>query len=178
MPFQITFRPELVDPTVFLASGAQVVGDVMIGPGSSVWFNAVIRGDSAPIRIGRDTNIQDLGVLHVDHGVPCILGDRVTVGHSAIVHGAVVGDDVLIGMRAVVLNRARIGSGSIIGAGAVVTEGVEIPPNSVVWGIPGQVKRSAEPRDRERIRHAARDYVEAARVYLGQATTEPAPESE
>ncbi len=165
MTNDISFRPELIDPTAFMAAGAVVLGNVTIGAESSVWFNAVIRGDTEAIRIGRQSNVQDLCMLHADEGLPCVIGDRVTLGHAAIVHGATIEDDVLIGMRAVVLNGTRIGSGSIIGVGAVVTEGVEIPPNSIVVGMPGKVKRPAEPRDFERIRHAAEHYVEAAKRF-------------
>lgn len=160
-----TFRPELVDPTAFIAPGAQVLGDVTLGAESSVWFNAVLRGDVEPIYVGQQTNIQDLCVLHADFGLPCRLGDRVTLGHGAIVHGATVENDVLIGMRAVVMNGARIGAGSIVAVGAVVTEGVQIPPGSVVMGMPGRVRRLAESRDLERIRFAAQHYVEALRRY-------------
>ena len=159
------FHAELVDPTAFIAPGAQVVGEVVIGPQSSIWFNAVLRGDVEPIRIGRQTNVQDLCVLHTDFGWPCVLGDRVTLGHGAIVHGAVVEDDVLIGMRAVVMNGARIGAGSIVGVGAVITEGTLIPPGSVVMGVPGKVKRAIEPRDRKRIQSAAENYVQAIQRY-------------
>jgi len=159
------FHPELVAPSVFIAPGAKLVGDVTIGAQSSVWFNAVLRGDRAPIRIGTQTNVQDLCMLHADPGAPCTLGDRVSVGHAAIIHGAVVEDDVLIGMRAVVMNRARIGSGSIIGVGAVVTEDCEIPPGSIVLGVPGKLTRAAEERDRQRIRHAANVYVALAGQY-------------
>ncbi|NLF68143.1 MAG: gamma carbonic anhydrase family protein [Candidatus Anammoximicrobium sp.] len=159
------FHPELLEPTAFVAVGARLIGEVLVGAESSVWFNAVIRGDREKIRIGRQTNVQDLCMLHADPGVPCSLGDRVSLGHAAIVHGATVEDDVLIGMRAVVMNRARIGAGSIVGVGAVVTEDTEIPPGSIVIGVPGKVKRPAEARDRQRIRHAAEYYVALAREY-------------
>ena len=159
------FRGELVDPSAFIAPGAVVLGDVTIGAESSVWFNAVIRGDTDAIRIGRQTNIQDLCVLHADAGFPCILGDRVTVGHSAIVHGAIVEDDVMIGMRAVVMNGAKIGAGSLVAVGAIVLEGMEVPPGSVVMGAPARIKRELAPRDQERIRHAAEHYVQAAKDY-------------
>lgn len=159
------FRPELVDPTAWIAPTAVVLGDVTIGPESTVWYHAVIRGDTDAIRIGRQTNIQDGCVLHADPGVPCTLGDRVTVGHGAIVHGATVEDDCLIGMRAVVMNGAKIGRGSIVAVGAIVTEGTEIPPGSVAMGQPAKVKRPADERDLARIRHAAEHYVEAGRVY-------------
>jgi len=165
MPNPFVFRPELVAPTVFIAPGARIVGDVTLAAESSVWFNAVIRGDREAIHIGRHSNVQDLCMLHADPGVPCMLGNRVSVGHAAIVHGAIVEDDVLIGMRAVIMNRARIGTGSIIGVGAVVTEDTVIPPGSIVIGVPGKVKRAAEDRDRERIRHAANYYVNLAGEY-------------
>jgi carbonic anhydrase/acetyltransferase-like protein (isoleucine patch superfamily) len=159
------FRPELVVPTAYIAPTATVLGDVTIGAESSVWFGAVIRGDTEAIRVGRQTNIQDGCILHADAGYPCTLGDRVTLGHGAIVHGATVEDDCLIGMRAVVMNGAKIGRGSIVAVGSIVTEGLEIPPGSVVMGQPAKVKREVTDRDRERIRHAAVHYVAAAKAY-------------
>lgn len=156
------FRPEQIAPGVWIAPGAVVLGDVTIGEASSVWFNAVVRGDTEQIVIGRQTNVQDLCMLHADPGQPCQLGDRVTLGHGAIVHGAIVEDDCLIGMRAVVMNGARIGAGSIVGVGAVVTEGTLIPPRSLVLGLPGKVVRPTDERDLERIRHAAEHYAAAA----------------
>jgi carbonic anhydrase/acetyltransferase-like protein (isoleucine patch superfamily) len=166
MNAQITFRPELVHPTVFLARGAVVLGDVTIGEESSVWFQAVIRGDVEVIRVGRRTNIQDGAILHADPGFPCTVGDDVTVGHGAIVHGATLGNRVLIGMRAVVMNGAEIGDESVIGVGAVVTEGTKVPAGSVVLGLPGKIVRQVTPDDIARIRHAAKHYVAAARQYL------------
>lgn len=163
------FRPEQVAATALIAPGAVVLGDVTVGDEASIWFNAVARGDSERIVIGRQTNVQDLCLLHADPGFPCLLGERVTLGHGAIVHGATVEDDCLIGMRAVVMNGARIGSGSIVGVGAVVTEGTLIPPHSLVLGTPGKVVRTTEPRDLERIRHAARHYVSAAADYRRRA---------
>src|SRR5688500_8080748 len=161
----IPFRPEQVDPSAFIAPGAVVLGDVRIGAEASVWFSAVVRGDSESIRIGRGSNVQDGCVLHADPGFVCTLGDGVTLGHGAIVHGATVEDDCLIGMRAVVMNGARIGKGSIVAVGSLVTEGTVIPPGSVVMGQPGRVKRDVSERDRERIRHAAEHYVAVAKVY-------------
>jgi carbonic anhydrase/acetyltransferase-like protein (isoleucine patch superfamily) len=161
----IRHRPDLIDPTAFIAPTATVLGDVTIGAEASVWFGAVIRGDTAPIRIGRQTNVQDGCILHADPGFLCTLGDRVTVGHGAIIHGATVEDDCLIGMRAVVMNGARIGRGSIVAVGSIVTEGTEIPPGSVAMGQPAKVKRQATDRDREMIRHAAQHYVAAGRTY-------------
>ncbi len=159
------FRDDLVDPTAYIARGAIVLGDVTIGAESSIWFNAVVRGDTEAIRIGSQTNVQDLCVLHADHGFPCILGDRVTVGHSAIVHGATVEDDCMIGMRAVVMNGAKIGKGSLIAVGAVVTEGTEVPAGSLVMGVPGKVCREVTEANRERIVHAALHYVEQAKKF-------------
>src|SRR5438874_13017106 len=164
----VKFRPELIDRTAFIAPTAIVLGDVTIDGESSVWFGAVIRGDSEAIRIGRQTNVQDGCILHADAGFPCILGDRVTLGHGAIVHGASIEDDCLIGMRAVVMNGAKVGRGSIVAVGSVVTEGTEIPPGSIAMGQPARVKREVTERDRQQIRHAAEHYVAAAKVYRGE----------
>lgn len=169
MPDHSELCANQIDPTAYIARGAVVVGDVTIGSESSVWFNAVVRGDTESIRIGSQTNVQDLCMLHADPGFPCVLGDRVTLGHAAVVHGAVVEDDCMIGMRAVVMNGAKIGRGSIIAVGAVVTEGTEIPPDSVVMGMPGKVVRQAGERDCERIRHAATHYVEEAKKSKGES---------
>jgi carbonic anhydrase/acetyltransferase-like protein (isoleucine patch superfamily) len=165
MKDNLRFRPELVDPTVYIAPGAIVLGDVTLSAESSVWFNSVIRGDTDAIRIGRQSNVQDLAVIHCDEGVPCSIGDRVTLGHAAIVHGATIEDDCLIGIRAVVMNGARIGAGSLVAVGALVTEGVQIPPGSLVMGMPGKVVRQISEHDLERIRHAAAHYVTAGRNY-------------
>lgn len=159
MDSPITHRPELVDPTAFIAPGAVVLGDVTLFAESSIWFQAVLRGDTEAIVVGRRTNIQDGAILHADPGLPCTVGEGVTIGHGAIVHGATVEDEVLIGMRAVVMNGARIGRGSLIAVGTVVTEGTEIPPGSVVMGLPGKVVRQVNDDDRARIRHAAEHYV-------------------
>jgi len=161
-----SYRPGLVDPSVFIAPTATVLGNVTLARQASVWFGAVLRGDAEAIRVGPRTNIQDLAVLHADAGFPCVLGSDVTVGHAAIVHGATVEDEVLIGMRSVVMNGAVIGQGSIIGTAAVVTEGVQIPPGSVVLGLPGKVRRGATDEDLARIRRAAAHYVEYAQRYL------------
>lgn len=160
-----TFRREQVTPSVFIAEGAVVLGDVTLGEQSSVWFHAVLRGDVAPIRVGRRTNIQDGSVLHADEGFPCTLGDDVTVGHRAIVHGCTVEDRVLIGMGAIVMNGAVIGHDSIVAVGAVVPEGMHIPPNSLAIGLPAKVRRMLEPKDHARIAHAAAHYVRSAERY-------------
>lgn len=160
-----TFQPELVHNSAFIAAGAMVIGDVTLAENCSVWFNAVIRGDTEAIRIGAGSNVQDGCILHADPGRPCTLGERVTLGHGAIVHGATVEDDCLIGMRAVVMNGAKIGRGSIVGVGAVVMENTDIPPNSIVLGIPAKVIRTANEKDLAKIKHAAEHYVAAAVWY-------------
>ena len=162
---QTRFRPELVDQSVFIAPGAIVIGDVTLGSNASVWFNAVLRGDTSPIRVGDDSNVQDAAVLHADPGFPCQIGREVTIGHAAVVHGATVEDNVLIGIRAVVLNGAQIGNGSVIAAGALVTEGLQIPPNSVVMGVPGKVVAETNEAHREQIRYAAAHYVHSQAEY-------------
>lgn len=166
MDDRVTFRKELIHPSVFLAEGVVIRGDVTIGQQSSVWFNSVLRGDCEAIRVGRRTNVQDACVLHADPGSPCVLGDSVTLGHGAIVHGAEVADDVMIGMRAVVMNGAKIGRGSIIGVGAVVTEGTQIPPGSLVVGLPAKVRRELTEEEVNYIRHAAEHYVAQAQRYF------------
>jgi carbonic anhydrase/acetyltransferase-like protein (isoleucine patch superfamily) len=126
---------------VFLAEGSRVVADVTIGDGASVWYNAVIRGDEEPIRIGRRTNIQDNAVLHAEEGFPMTIGDGVTIGHGAIVHGCTVGSNVLIGMGAIVMSGAVLGDDVIIGAGSLVTGGTVIPPGHMAFGVPARVRR-------------------------------------
>lgn len=148
-----------VDPSAFVHPRAFVCGDVQVGPRVSIWPFAAVRGDTAPITIGADSNVQDGTVIHVDHGVPCSIGSRVGIGHRAIVHGATVEDDCLIGMGAVLLNRVHVGTGSIVGAGAVCPEGFEIPPNSLVLGVPGRVVRQTTSGERERIRATVESYL-------------------
>ena len=139
-------RPK-IHPTAFVAPGAHVIGDVILGKGASVWFGAVLRGDIHSIRVGADTNIQDGAVLHVDHDKPCTVGRSVIVGHQAVVHACTVGDGVLVGIGARILSGAKIGCFSLIGAGAVVLEGAVIPAYSVVLGVPGKVVRRLTPEE-------------------------------
>jgi carbonic anhydrase/acetyltransferase-like protein (isoleucine patch superfamily) len=162
-----------IDGSVFRAHGSVIVGDVEIGADSSIWYNAVVRADVAPVRIGERTNIQDGALLHADPGFPCIVGDDVTIGHHAIVHGAKVGNGALIGMGATVLNGAEIGAEAIVAAGAVVTEGTIVTPGTLVAGIPAKEKRNLDAADRERGRHGAAHYVENARRHrLATSTKE------
>lgn len=160
-----SFQPDFIHPSVYLAEGVRIVGNVRIDEDASVWFNAVLRGDCEAIRIGARTNIQDGCVLHADPGSPCIVGAGVTIGHGAIVHGCRIGDNVVIGMRAVVMNRAVIGENSLIGVGAVVTEGTVVPPGSLVVGLPGKVKRALTEEEIAGIRGSAEHYVENARRF-------------
>lgn len=141
------------------------MGDVTLGEDASIWYHAVVRGDMAPIVIGAHSNIQDGSVVHVDEGVPCTVGARVGVGHRVILHGCTVGDDCLIAMGSVLLNRVTIGSGSVVAAGAVVPEGMEVPPGSLVMGVPGRIVRQVDAVLAERISATWKHYVEEARAH-------------
>lgn len=173
MELQIDFRPELVAEDAYLAPYAVILGDVSIGRRASIWFHAVARGDAERIVIGDEVNLQDGVVVHADPGYPCLIGRRVTVGHRAIVHGATIEDDVMIGMGAIVLNGAKIGSESIIGAGSLVGERKEIPPRSLVLGVPGRVVRQLTDDEVGRIRHAAEHYVVAGQTYRAARAATP-----
>jgi carbonic anhydrase/acetyltransferase-like protein (isoleucine patch superfamily) len=153
--------PELADDA-FVAMGATLVGRVRLGSRSSVWYGSVLRGDAEAIVIGERTNVQDGCVVHADPGFPVVLGDGVTVGHRAVVHGCQVEGDVLIGMGAVLMNGVRVGRGSLVAAGAVVTQNTEIPENSLVAGVPAKVLRAVNDRERDMIAAGARHYVEHA----------------
>jgi len=155
----------MIDPSVFIAPGAKVLGEVTIGRDYSIWYNSVVRGDLAPVSIGAETNIQDLSVLHVDEAFPCKVGSRVGVGHRAILHGCTVEDECLIGMGAVLLNGVHVGTGSVIGAGAMLPEGMEVPPGSVVLGIPARVVREVDDELRDRIRITWQHYLDQARSH-------------
>lgn len=154
-----------LDRDVYIAPTAVLMGEVSVGARSSVWFNAVVRGDLAPVAIGADTNIQDGAILHVEVDGPAVVGDRVTVGHMALVHGAVVEDECLVAMGAMVLSGARVGSQSIIGAGALVKEGWQVPPRSLVLGVPGRIVRQVTGDEVERIRRNWVSYVQYAAHY-------------
>jgi len=161
----------IIGTGAYVDVSAQVIGDVELGEDSSVWMNAVLRGDVHSIRIGARSNVQDCAVLHGMRNLhPVIVGSGVTIGHNATVHGCTVEDDVLIGIGAIVLNGAFIGRESIVAAGAVIPEGVVIPPRSLVAGVPGKVRRSLTDVDVESIRTYARNYLDYKRVYLSQYT--------
>jgi carbonic anhydrase/acetyltransferase-like protein (isoleucine patch superfamily) len=166
-----------IAPDVFLAPGAVIVGDVEIGPGSSVWFNAVIRGDNAPIRIGARTNIQDGAVLHVDPDAPCTVGDDVTIGHRAIVHGTTVGNGVTVGMGSIILSRSRVGDRAIIAAGAVVTEEAVVADGALMMGVPAREKTIlSEERQVRSVASAAGYVANAARFWQSLAPVDPSQE--
>ena len=150
---------------VFIAPGAVVVGDVTLGDGVGVWYHSTIRGDDASISIGKDSNIQDNAVLHVDTGIPLKIGERTSVGHGAILHGCTIGDNTLIGMGAIVLNGARIGNNCIIGAGALVTQNKDIPDGSLVVGSPAKVVRQVTEDEMEATRRNAGKYLEDAKAH-------------
>jgi carbonic anhydrase/acetyltransferase-like protein (isoleucine patch superfamily) len=152
--------------SAYVDPSAQVIGDVVVGERSSVWPLVAIRGDVNHIRIGDETSIQDNTVLHVDHRVyPCLVGSRVTVGHSVVLHGCVVEDDVLIGIGAIVLNGATIRKGAIVAAGSLVPEGMEVPPNTLVMGTPAKAKRAVTPEERERFQANCQNYVKITAIY-------------
>lgn len=153
-----------VHPDAFVLEPSTVIGDVEIGPESSVWFGAVIRGDVGAVRIGARSNIQDGCVLHESGGISsCIIGDDVTVGHAAIIHGAILKDGCLVGMGATVLDNAVVGENALVGAGALVPEGMEIPPGHLAVGVPAKVKRPLTPEEIAGLADSAAHYVEYAR---------------
>ncbi|MFI9628048.1 gamma carbonic anhydrase family protein [Streptomyces sp. NPDC052042] len=157
-------RPE-VDADAFTAPTSVVVGEVTLEAGSSVWYHAVLRADCGPIVIGSDSNIQDNCSVHTDPGFPVTVGERVSVGHNAVLHGCTVEDDVLVGMGATVLNGAHIGAGSLIAAQALVPQGMRVPPGSLVAGVPAKVKRHVTEEEREGIRFNAAGYIELAKAH-------------
>ena len=161
----VTARTELIDATAWVAPGATVVGTVHLGPQTSVWFATVLRGDTEPIQLGARSNVQDGCVLHADPGYPCIIGQRVTIGHRAVVHGATVGDDAVIGIGAIVLTGAAIGNGAIVAAGAVVREGMVIPAGKLVVGCPAIIKGDIRPEQRLRMAEGNDHYVALAERY-------------
>ncbi|VTU30615.1 Putative acetyltransferase [Variovorax sp. PBS-H4] len=149
----------------YVADSAQAIGRVVMGDNASLWFGAVARGDNEALTIGRNSNIQDLSVLHSDAGVPLTIGENVTVGHHVVLHGCTIGDNSLIGIGAVVLNNAKIGRNCIVGAGSVVTEGKEFPDNSLIIGAPAKVVRTLDEAAADRLRKSAEHYVENARRF-------------
>lgn len=173
MIYCIEGREATVAESCFVAESAAVIGSVVLGENASVWFNAVLRGDSDIITVGPESNIQDGAVLHTDAGIRLTLGRGVTVGHQAMLHGCELGDHSLVGIGAVVLNRARIGSYCIIGANALVAEGKDIPDRSLVLGTPGRVVRQLTDDEAAALERAARHYVDKGRVYRESLRRDP-----
>ena len=149
----------------FVAPNATLIGKVKLDPDASVWFGAVLRGDTEPIHIGEGSNVQDQAVLHTDPGFPLAVGKDVTIGHMAMLHGCVIEDNALVGIGAIILNGARIGESSLVGAGALVTEGKDIPPRSLVVGSPARVIRSLSEEQIEYLKLNSAHYVEKAKRY-------------
>src|ERR1700759_4648421 len=158
-----------IPSSCYVDLSAQVIGDVVLGEQASIWMNAVVRGDVNSIRIGAKSNVQDCAVLHgMRYVYPVIVGEWVTIGHNATVHGCTIEDACLIGMGSTILNNARIGEGSIIAAGAVIPENTVIPPNSLVAGVPGKVRRALGEEDRKSILKYAQNYLDYTAIYLAE----------
>ena len=158
-----------IDPGAFVAAGATLVGDVHVKKGAGIFYGCVLRAEAAPITIGEDSNVQDNTVMHTDAGKPVVIGARVSIGHQALVHGAVVEDDVLIGMHSTVLNDALIGTESLVAAGAVVLEGTQIPARSLVAGVPAKGRREMSAEGVEKVRQNAQSYVRLSALHKDTA---------
>ena len=159
-----TLTPHLAE-TAWVADSAQVIGNVELAEGASIWFGAILRGDNELMRIGRNSNVQDGSMLHSDPGYPLTLGENVTVGHQVMLHGCTVGDGSLIGIKSVVLNGAKIGKNCLVGAGSLVTEGKEFPDGSMIMGAPAKVVRELSPEQIAGMQRAATHYVDNAKRY-------------
>ena len=163
--YEVDGKTPQVDSTAWIADSAQVMGHVTLGPDASVWFGCVLRGDTESMTIGKGSNIQDLTVMHADHGLPLTIGKHVTVGHKVMLHGCTIGDESLIGIGAIVLNGARIGKNCLVGAGSLVTEGKEFPDGSMIMGTPAKVVRQLTPEQIEGLRLSAQHYIDNARMF-------------
>ena len=163
--YEVDGEAPQVDSTAWIADSAQVMGHVTLGPDASVWFGCVLRGDTESMTIGEGSNIQDLTVMHADHGLPLTIGKHVTVGHKVMLHGCTIGDESLIGIGAIVRNGARIGKNCLVGAGSLVTEGKEFPDGSMIMGTPAKVVRELTPEQIEGLRLSAQHYIDNARMF-------------
>jgi carbonic anhydrase/acetyltransferase-like protein (isoleucine patch superfamily) len=163
--FHVHFRPEQIDKTVFIGQGAVIIGDVTLAENCSVWFNATLRGDTDPIKIGPGTNIHEGAIFHADPGFPVEIGVGVTVGHGAVIHGAKVGSNTLVGMRAVLLNGVVVEEDCIIGANALLTQGKQFPAGSLILGSPAKVVRGLSVEEIEQNRVSAQNYVRKAMAF-------------
>ncbi|MEY4676897.1 MAG: 2,3,4,5-tetrahydropyridine-2,6-dicarboxylate N-acetyltransferase [Pseudomonadota bacterium] len=163
--YQLDEHTPQIDASAWLAESADVMGAVSLAAQTSVWFGAVIRGDTETITIGEGSNVQDLAVIHADNGMPVVVGKHVTVGHKVMLHGCTIGDESLVGIGAIVLNGVRIGKNCLVGAGALVTEGKEFPDGSMILGSPAKVVRQLTPEQIEGLRASARHYIRNAQRY-------------
>ena len=163
--YEIDGKAPQVDSTAWIAESAEVMGNVTLGANASVWFGCVLRGDTESMTIGEGSNIQDLTVMHADHGLPLTIGKHVTVGHKVMLHGCTIGDESLIGIGAIVLNGARIGKNCLVGAGSLVTEGKEFPDGSMIMGTPAKVVRQLTLEQIEGLRLSAQHYIDNARMF-------------
>ena len=161
-------REPSIDPSAFVAPGVDIVGDVTIGAQSSIWYGCVLRGDINRIVVGERSNLQDSSIVHLSDDFGVHIGDEVTIGHKALIHACTIGDGVLVGMGAIIMDGATIGEGSIIGAGALVLGGTEVPPGSMVIGSPARVIRELDGEERLEGRRLANKYVLVSRKYLGK----------
>lgn len=175
--YRLGDKSPLIDESAYVAREAVVIGDVQLAANTSVWAGAVLRGDNEPIVIGEGSNVQEGTVMHTDPGCPLTVGERVTVGHQAMLHGCTVGDGSLIGIQAVVLNKAVIGKECLVGAGAVVTEGKVFPDRSLIIGAPAKVVRTLSDDDIANLRRNAQGYVERAALFKSELVELPEPES-
>lgn len=167
--YEFDGKVPVVHPTAFLAAGSHVIGDVVLEENVSIWFNAVVRGDVERIRIKRNSNVQDNAVIHVTHfSNPTEIGENVTIGHGAIVHGCTIGDRTLIGMNSVILDRAVIGNDCLVAAGAVVRPGMKVPDGSMVAGIPAKIVKTLSPEEREMVKAGSNNYMMYVRHYRGE----------
>lgn len=172
MLYQLDDRRVVAEGSYFVAPSAAVIGSVRLRNNVSVWFSAVVRGDDEPIVIGENTNVQDCAVVHTDPGFPCILGDNVTIGHKAVVHGCEIGDNTTVGINAVVLSGATVGRNCLIGANSLVAEGKRIPDNSLVLGTPGRVIAKVTPERLESLARNYRHYVENGHKFSAGLTVQ------
>ncbi len=168
MIYRLGERSPEIDPSAFAAPSAELIGAVGLGAEASVWFGAVLRGDNEPIRVGARSNVQDGSVLHTDPGFPLTLGEEVTVGHMAMLHGCTIGDGTLIGIQSVILNGAVIGRGCIVGAGSLIPEGKQYPDGTLLLGRPARVVRELDERQRAELRELAGHYVAKCRRYRAE----------